>query len=153
MYTLPETNPASLHPKIDGWNTRPFPFRFRPLFRGKLAVSFREGKSQSSGVGPSILSLLSDRSIWSPQLHWIFFIANSQKTTLDSQNQLRFLNALSFWLGAMITEFSRMRQISMKSRPGRWQLMLQRFFRVGEFMVKFEWWKWWLANCTTNHRM
>ena len=39
--TLPETNSPPL--KMDGWNTFSFPFGARPIFRGKLAVSFREG--------------------------------------------------------------------------------------------------------------
>ena len=30
---------------MDGWNTFSFPFGARPIFRGKLAVRFREGKS------------------------------------------------------------------------------------------------------------
>ena len=43
--TLPETN--GLHLKMDGWNTFSFPFgAFRPTFRGKLAVRFREGRSK-----------------------------------------------------------------------------------------------------------
>ena len=30
------------HLKMDAWNTFSFPFGFQPIFRGKLAVSFRE---------------------------------------------------------------------------------------------------------------
>ncbi len=35
---------ASLHLKMDGWKTFSFPYgAFRPVFRGELAVSFKEG--------------------------------------------------------------------------------------------------------------
>ena len=37
VYTLPETNSSPL--KMDGWAFG----AFRPIFKGKLAVSFREG--------------------------------------------------------------------------------------------------------------
>ncbi len=51
--TLPETN--SSHLKMDGWNTRTFPFGARPIFRGYKYVSFREGDSfQNLGVTPPI---------------------------------------------------------------------------------------------------
>ena len=33
---------ASLHLKMDGWNTFSFPFGARPIFRGELAVCFME---------------------------------------------------------------------------------------------------------------
>ncbi len=33
---------ASLHLKMDIWNDGSFPFGFRPIFRGEMAVSFRE---------------------------------------------------------------------------------------------------------------
>ena len=33
---------------MDGWNTSLFPFGARPIFRGKLAVSFREGSQIES---------------------------------------------------------------------------------------------------------
>ena len=34
----------SSHLKMDGWNTFSFPVgAFRPIFRSKMAVSFREG--------------------------------------------------------------------------------------------------------------
>ena len=40
--TLPETN--SLHLKMDGWNTRKFPFgAISAYFQGLRAVSFRQG--------------------------------------------------------------------------------------------------------------
>ncbi len=39
VFTLPETNIA---PK-NGWLEYYFPIGFRPILRGKLAVSFREG--------------------------------------------------------------------------------------------------------------
>ena len=43
LYTLPETKPASLHLKMDGWNTIRLPSG-APIFQGfPLAVSFREG--------------------------------------------------------------------------------------------------------------
>ena len=49
-YTLPETN--CLHLKMDGWNTFSFPLgAFRPIFRGELAVSFREGNGPPGGEG------------------------------------------------------------------------------------------------------
>ena len=38
---------------MDGWNTFPFPFGFRPIFRGELAVSFREGTSTITSVSSS----------------------------------------------------------------------------------------------------
>ncbi len=45
-YTLPETNSKSTCQWMV-WNTRPFPFGAgkRPIFRGGMAVSFREGNS------------------------------------------------------------------------------------------------------------
>ena len=43
--TLPETNSKASHLKMHGWNTFSFPFgAFRLIFRGELAVSFRECK-------------------------------------------------------------------------------------------------------------
>ena len=45
LFYYPETKPASLHLKMDGWNTIGFSFWGKqPIFRCKLAVSFREGK-------------------------------------------------------------------------------------------------------------
>ena len=45
-HTLPETN--ELHLKMDGWNTFSFPFGARPIFGGKMAVSFRVSVSSIS---------------------------------------------------------------------------------------------------------
>ena len=39
---------ASSHLKMDGWNTFSFPFGARPIFRGKMAVSFREGNNKTT---------------------------------------------------------------------------------------------------------
>ena len=42
LYTLPKTNSSPL--KMDGWNTILSYWVKRPIFRGKLAVSFREAQ-------------------------------------------------------------------------------------------------------------
>ena len=40
--TFPETKPASLHLKMDGWNTI-LSYWEKPIFQVRYAVSFREG--------------------------------------------------------------------------------------------------------------
>ena len=51
--TLPETN--SLPLKMDGWNTT-FLLGSRPIFRGKLAVSFRECNDLKKKKAPQHLA-------------------------------------------------------------------------------------------------
>ena len=69
--TLPKTNIAP----TNGWLEYYFPIGFRPIFRGELAVSFREGMScQDSAERKTSLTTLKrpagspQRPAWSPQL-------------------------------------------------------------------------------------
>ena len=142
VYVYPPWNESSEFTPKNGWIRGRFLLGFGLFSGANFLLVLGRVNLMSSGVGPSILSLLSDRCIWSPQLHWIFFIANSKKLPWTAKISPDFFNALSFWLGAMMTEFSRMRQISNE--------MSTRQAAADAAEVFFGWESWWWNSSGEN---
>ena len=87
--------------KMDGWNTNSFPIGFRPIFRGYVPISFREGSYQNSTVWSKWRSKAWVRNQTCRNVQWITSLRYDG--TMTNDNPLVFQNPPNtLWLGGCL---------------------------------------------------